>query len=460
MNEPPAVHQAIVCVDVEKFTDQHRTNPHQLAVRRGLYQALDRAFDRAGVLWQDCYHEDRGDGAMILVPPEVPKKFLVVDVLHQMAAALAEHNDIHDERARIRLRMALHAGEIHRDDHGVVGEAINFTFRLLEATPLKQALAQSSGALAVIASQRIFEDVIRHTPASRPASYRQVQVSVKNTEASAWISSHDDPHPPVEQVTPFRDLLYLSENKMRVLSPQVPQQIWKKAGFEAGVNGGPAFSQGPASRPFWARLFPARARGDAPQSSVTMLDPVIEMIEQQRKVRWFTDERLHAGDWVQFEDEFFYGDAAPAGMSYDEVVVVTGLVYFAARPQGTPFVLIGSSANVLDRWQPPDSHIKTVGAYYVEAVRAYAARLARLPDEAAESEFTPPRSRRSSDHNLVQALRYLAPTARSVEPHSGWAAGPVTLRGHARVLATPKVEIWGRAILATPLYVEYAPDDD
>jgi hypothetical protein len=36
----------------------------------------------------------------------------------------------------------------------------------------------------------------------------------------------------------MRDLLYLSENKMRVLSPQVPRQIWKKAGFEAGVNVG------------------------------------------------------------------------------------------------------------------------------------------------------------------------------------------------------------------------------
>jgi hypothetical protein len=44
---------------------------------------------------------------------------------------------------------------------------------------------------------------------------------------------------------------------------------------------------------------------------------------------------------------------------------------------------VGSSANVLDRWQPPDFHVKTVGTYYVktvgtyymEAVRAYTARL-------------------------------------------------------------------------------------
>ena len=63
-------------------------------------------------------------------------------------------------------------------------------------------------------------------------------------------------------------------------------------------------------------------------------------------------------------------------------------------------------------------------------------------------------------HGLVQALRYLTPIAGAVKPHSGWAAGPVMLRGHARVLAAPKDDIWGRAVLATPLYVEYAHDDD
>jgi hypothetical protein len=194
-----------------------------------------------------------------------------------------------------------------------------------------------------------------------------------------------------------------------------------------------------------------------------MLDPVIEMIEQERNVKGSTDTGLQVGDWVQFEDEFFYGDAAPAGMQFHDVVVVTGLVYLAAlrQPKGIPFVLVGSSANVVDRWQPPNSHIKAVGAYYMNAVRAYAARLAELPDQAAQSEFTPPRSTDRSlvnDHALVSALHYLTPTTKTLEPHSGWAAGPVTLRGHARVLATPEDEVWGRAILATPLYVEYAPD--
>ncbi|WP_157619980.1 SAVMC3_10250 family protein [Saccharothrix sp. NRRL B-16348] len=252
----------------------------------------------------------------------------------------------------------------------------------------------------------------------------------------------------------MRDLLYLSENKMRVLSPQVPQQLRKKIGFETGVNVG--FASFKTSLP-----------SEPSKSLVTMLDSVIEMIEQERTVKWFTEANLQSGDWVQFEDEFFYGDAA-SGRIKSEPVADTGLVYFAAQrpphwntsrggPARTPFVLVGSSANVLDRWQPPDSHVKAVGAYYMEAVLAYAERLAELPDEATESELAVPGH---GGHALVEALRYLTPITQSVRPHSGWAAGPVTIKGHARVLAAEKDKVLSPAVLATPLYIEYASIED
>ena len=193
---PPPLHRAIICVDVEGFGDPRRTGPDQLAVRAGLYRALRAAFARSGASWQDCYHEDRGDGVLILVPPEVPKYLLAASVLGELAEALGEHNQAHRPQARIRLRLAMHAGEVCRDEHGVAGAAINTAFRLLAAEPLKQALAGSSGVLAVVASQWFFEEVIRHTPASGPAAYRRVQVSVKETETTAWICMPGDPYPP------------------------------------------------------------------------------------------------------------------------------------------------------------------------------------------------------------------------------------------------------------------------
>ena len=224
----PAVHRAIVCVDVEGFGDPRRTNPDQVAARDGLYCALSQAFARSGMHWEDCYHEDRGDGALILIPSDVPKSPLVTDVPRELAAALSEHNQAHDRPARIRLRMAVHAGEIHYDAHGVVGTAINVTFRLLEAAPLKRALAGSSGVLAVIASRWFFEEVIRHTPDSGPASYRRVPIAVKETKDSAWICRPDDPYLPGEQVVNVEDVAAdVLVNTIAVTGQQIAKAVHK-----------------------------------------------------------------------------------------------------------------------------------------------------------------------------------------------------------------------------------------
>ena len=223
----PAVHRAIVCVDVEGFGDRRRTNPDQVAARDGLYCALSQAFTRSGLSWEDCYHEDRGDGALILIPPDVPKSLLVTDLPRELVAALNEHNQAHSRQERIRLRLAVHAGEIHHDAHGVVGAAINLAFRLLEAPPLKRSLAGSSGVLVVIASRWFFEEVIRHTPASTPTSYRRVAVVVKETRDSAWICRPDDPYLRDELVKPEVIADSVLDNAIAVTGHQIAKAVRK-----------------------------------------------------------------------------------------------------------------------------------------------------------------------------------------------------------------------------------------
>jgi hypothetical protein len=144
---PPALHRAILGVDVEGYGDRRRTNPDQLAVRDGLYTCLRAAFARSDIPWEACYHEDRGDGALFLIPPDVPKQSLVTRFLEELSTALRLHNEGRTVRTSIRLRLVLHAGEVHRDPYGVAGTAVNVAFRLLEAEPLKQALVRSSGVL-------------------------------------------------------------------------------------------------------------------------------------------------------------------------------------------------------------------------------------------------------------------------------------------------------------------------
>ncbi len=105
--------------------DLSRTNLDQLAVRDGLYKALVQAFENGEISWSNCVTEDRGDGALILVPPEMPKSLLVSKIPAALVDAVSMHNEACPERARMRLRMALHAGEIHCDAHGFAGTAIN-----------------------------------------------------------------------------------------------------------------------------------------------------------------------------------------------------------------------------------------------------------------------------------------------------------------------------------------------
>jgi hypothetical protein len=245
----------------------------------------------------------------------------------------------------------------------------------------------------------------------------------------------------------MRDLLYLSENKMRALIPQLPGQLRRRLGFEAGLNAGVVSAK--ASLP-----------GESQPSSIALLDAVLEMIGQERGSRWRIDPDLRAGDWIQFEEEFRYGDADTASyLPRDDRAAdhaLSGLVYFAATEAEAPFVLCGSSVHVLDRWQSGDSPKGQVGHFYMDALIAYARQLAELPDEAATTELSPPEECFSSP--LRYALGWLCAVETRDDHPNNWVTKPVWLSGHARVLAVepPRVEHGPPCVLATPLYVEYA----
>lgn len=195
MERQHAVHRTILVVDVEGFGAPHRANRHRVAVRQGLNSALQRAFNSAGISWDSCYIEGTGDGALVLAPAEMPKAPFVDVVPLALVTALRQHNSTHSVEEQIRLRMALHAGEVELDEHGVTAAAVNLTFRLLDAAPLKEALAASSGVLALITSGWFFDEVVRHSRNVESATFRPVQVSVKETTTTAWISLPDHPYP-------------------------------------------------------------------------------------------------------------------------------------------------------------------------------------------------------------------------------------------------------------------------
>jgi hypothetical protein len=182
-----AVHRSIVVIDVERFSDPARTDAHLLVIRDGMYRALRRAFFESGIDWARCTVEDRGDGMLILVPPEVPKSWLAARVPACLAAALAGYNSTSSYESRIRLRMALHAGEVLYDAYGVISHSVNQVFRLIEAPALKAALAASPDLLALIVSDWFFHEVICHEPTAMPSRFSLLRVDVKDTQGTGWM---------------------------------------------------------------------------------------------------------------------------------------------------------------------------------------------------------------------------------------------------------------------------------
>ncbi|MBP2324622.1 hypothetical protein JOF56_005007 [Kibdelosporangium banguiense] len=96
--------------------------------------------------------------------------------------------------------MALNAGEVEFDDHGATSASVNLTFRLLEAPPLRKALAESRDVLALIVSPWFFDDVVRHSAETDAATFRPAHFSVKETTTTGWISLPGHPYPPDPKV--------------------------------------------------------------------------------------------------------------------------------------------------------------------------------------------------------------------------------------------------------------------
>jgi class 3 adenylate cyclase len=176
-----------VVVDVADFTNPVRTRSHQLAIHEGLYDVLRNAFAESGISWSSCTTEDRGDGAMILLPATVPKIALVDMFPDRLVAGLLRYNLLRNRAATVQLRVGLHFGEVANDANGVVSPAVNFAFRILDADAARSALETSGGVVAFIASENFYQDVIAQDPAAHPTAYRKIPVDVKNLSTQAWL---------------------------------------------------------------------------------------------------------------------------------------------------------------------------------------------------------------------------------------------------------------------------------
>ena len=187
------VHRGIVAVAIEHPAIA-RTNSARDELRRRTRGLLETALTSAGIRPAHC--ELLGgpdDGVVALIRPvdEVPKTLLLGMVVPMLSRLVAGDHD----GPPLRLRVAVHSGEVHRDGPGVFGEALDIAFRVLEA-PRVRAYAQAvADPVTLVITEEIFWSIVRHGyPGIEPAAFRPVGRIVSGRRRQIWVhvgSWHD-----------------------------------------------------------------------------------------------------------------------------------------------------------------------------------------------------------------------------------------------------------------------------
>lgn len=221
---PGPVYRLILAVDLEGSTK--RTNPVKGELRRVLYQLMDRALAETEIAGQHLEEPaDRGDGMLILIRPhdDVPKTALLGGLVPALTTLLAEHNAaVLDPSLRMRLRVVIHAGDVHLDDWGFYGEELDVAFRLLDAPAVKRTLgAASLSPLALVISDDIFRTIVRHGYLDEGQYLPLVRVRIADQQRRGWVSMpvpagcDQEAAPGVTALTPPRLLENMNAMKPR-----------------------------------------------------------------------------------------------------------------------------------------------------------------------------------------------------------------------------------------------------
>lgn len=199
MNSLP-VHRSILAVDIEGSTGPLRTNPIKEELRQEVYRLLGKAMAEAGIESSHCDpFVDRGDGVLALIHPvdEVPKTLLLNPLLPVLTSLLVEHNTTLGSAQRacreMRLRVVVHAGEVHSDGKGYFGESLDLAFRLLDAPTLKKCLRLAATPLVLVVSEDFYWSIVRHGYAgiSYQSFHPAYRVECAGRRRRAWVHVPD-----------------------------------------------------------------------------------------------------------------------------------------------------------------------------------------------------------------------------------------------------------------------------
>jgi RNA polymerase sigma factor (sigma-70 family) len=176
----------VVIIDIVALGARHLRDEDRHVIRLAMHEMTQSAL--AGV-WGRCRPEDLGDGLLIVVPPDVATATVLEDLHKALPSALKRHNRVYGASLPIQLRLAVTVGPVASDAAGgISGEAVSAAFRLIEASALKRAVADSRADIGVIVSSFVYDNYIATAPGPvDPAGYHQVWIAEKESSVPAWM---------------------------------------------------------------------------------------------------------------------------------------------------------------------------------------------------------------------------------------------------------------------------------
>jgi hypothetical protein len=172
----------VVRTDAAGFSAPYRNAEDRELIRAALLAMTRQAL---GPLWPSCWHEDRGDGHLIVVPSSIPTAEVLERLTMALPFRLRAHNRIHREPVQITLRVAVQVGPVKKDQSGVSGDAIIDVTRMVDAPAFKHAMTGQGAHFGIIVS--LFVHRAHIASRGEVAEYTKVRVRVKETRTSAWM---------------------------------------------------------------------------------------------------------------------------------------------------------------------------------------------------------------------------------------------------------------------------------
>ncbi len=186
-----------VGVDIEGYGRCDRTDPVRVGLRRRLSSWCTGLLAEAGADREQYHQHSTGDGFLFSIDPHVPRTALLTGMVDGLRRQLVSFNRGKTTAKRLRVRLAVHGGEVLRDPHPLEGSATVLTCRLLDAEVLRACLLVTRQPLAAVASPVIYDGIIRQGyPGIVPASWYPVVARIKGGLEAAWLCVPRDPTAP------------------------------------------------------------------------------------------------------------------------------------------------------------------------------------------------------------------------------------------------------------------------